>query len=366
MNNRLKFNVFLFVSTFARALIEVFVSLFLFKNGFPVESILLFYLLENTFAIFISYFFVRIGEKCGYALVMYMGVLSFIVLQFALNNITHSTVFIVIISLLYSLYRRGYWVARRYYVTEVMPQKNTSGPFSIMMVVSEIASILAGFLGGALLEGLNTPLLTTLSSVLLFLSVTPLLKVKKATKYTKIELIKNLKKYDKRNYLAFSLFEINNLLAFLFPIFITIYVENTYVMAGAINALNGLAIIAFILIYGRIIKNRDYYVISTILFVLICFFKLFVLNYYILIVCFIEGFIKKMQEQSVGKIYFENRNNMDLTHYNLIYQIIEALARMIVVVPLFFMNNIRTMIVFVLIIISVETAFYVYLKRAKG
>ncbi|MBQ2844394.1 MAG: VOC family protein, partial [Alphaproteobacteria bacterium] len=48
----------------------------------------------------------------------------------------------------------------------------------------------------------------------------------------------------------------------------------------------------------------------------------------------IEGFIKKMQEQSVSKIYFENRNNVDSAHHNLIYQIIEALARVIVTVPL--------------------------------
>ena len=363
MNNRARFNFFLFISTFARALIEVFISLFLFKNGFSIDSILLFYLLENLVALFISYFFVKIGEKFNYSIVMCIGVVSFAVLQFVLNNMAYNSLFIVIVALLYSLYRRGYWVARRYYVTEVMPKRDSSGPFSVMMVVSEIASILAGFLGASLLDGFNVTILTVISSSSLFVSVIPLLGIGGKTKRTKIELIKNLKKYDKKNYLAFSLYEINNILALIFPIFIAIYVKDTYVMAGTVNAIGSLAIIVFILVYGKIIKKRNYFVLSSILFVSICFVKLLPLDYFILIICFLEGFIKKMQEQSVNKIYFENRNNMDLTHYNLIYQLLEALARAIVVVPLIFMKDMRLMIMFVLIVISIELVIYACLKK---
>lgn len=363
MNNRVRFNFFLFISTFARALIEVFISLFLFKNGFSIDSILLFYLLENLVALFISYFFVKIGERFDYSIVMQIGVASFVVLQFALNNMAYDSLFIVIVAFLYSLYRRGYWVARRYYVTEVIPKRDSSGPFSIMMVISEMASILAGFLGASLLDGFNVAILTAISSGLLLVSVIPLLGIESKTKRTKIELIKNLKKYDKKNYLAFSLYEINNVLAFIFPIFIAIYIKDTYVMAGAVNAIGSLAIIVFILVYGKIIKKRNYFVLSSILFVLICFVKLLPLDYFILIICFLEGFIKKMQEQSVNKIYFENRNNMDLTHYNLIYQLLEALARAIVVVPLIFMKDVRLMIVFVLIVISIELVIYACLKK---
>ena len=364
MNNRVRFNIFLFISVFARALIEVFISLFLFKNGFSIDLILQFYLLENMFAFFISYFFVKIGERFNYSIVMCIGVISFVALQFALNNLVHDFLFIILIAFLYSLYRRGYWVARRYYVTEVTPKRDSSGPFSIMMVVSEVASVLSGLLGASLLDNFDVFTLTMISSVLLFISVIPLLGIENKTKKgIKIELIKNLKKYDKRNYLAFSLYEINNVLTFVFPIFIAVYIKDTYVMAGTINAVGNLAIIVFILIYGRIIKKRNHFVLSSILFVLICFIKLLPLNYFILIACFVEGFIKKMQEQSVNKIYFENRNNMDLTHYNLIYQMLEALVRAIVAVPLLFMNDVRLMIIFVLMIISIELIVYVCLRK---
>ena len=250
-------------------------------------------------------------------------------------------------------------------MTEVMPQRNSSGPFSIMMVITEIASIAAGFLGGYLLDGLNALILTSVSSVLLFVSIIPLTRIKLKTKGVKIELFKNLKKYDKRNYLAFSLYELDHLLSFIFPIFVAVYIKNTYMMAGSVNAISSLAIIVFILIYGRLIKKRNYFVLSTILFIIVCFTKLLFLDYFILALCFIEGIVKKMQEQSANKIYFENRNNIDLAHYNLIYQIVEATIRAIVTIPLLFINDVRIMIVLVLVVISVELIIYARLKKSQ-
>lgn len=364
-SNQIKFNIFSFISIFARSLLEVFISLYLFKNGFSIKSVLTFYLLENGFAFFISYLFVKIGEKYKYSTVMYIGIFSFIVLQIVLNNIVHSYMYIILISFLYSLYRRGYWVSRRYYITDIIPQRNSSESFSILMIVSEIASIISGYFGGFLLDSFNILLLTIISSVLLVISVIPLIKIKTKTSNKKIELIKNLKKYDKRNYVAFSLYEINNLLTFIFPIYIAMYIKDSYIMASSINAISNLAIIVFILVYGRIIKKRNYFVISSALFVFISISKLFFLNYFIFVFYFIEGLIKKMQEQSVNKIYFENRRGMDLTHYNLIYQLTESLVRVVVVLPLLFINDIKMMILFILLFISSELVIYAFFKKSK-
>ena len=365
-SNQIKFNIFSFISIFARSLLEVFISLYLFKNGFSIKSVLTFYLLENGFAFFISYLFVKIGEKYKYSTVMYIGIFSFIVLQIVLNNIVHSYMYIILISFLYSLYSRGYWVSRRYYITDIIPQRNSSESFSILMIVSEIASIISGYFGGFLLDSFNILSLTIISSVLLVISVIPLIKIKTKTSNKKIELIKNLKKYDKRNYVAFSLYEINNLLTFIFPIYIAMYIKDSYIMASSINAISNLAIIVFILVYGRIIKKRNYFVISSALFVFISISKLFFLNYFIFVFYFIEGLIKKMQEQSVNKIYFENRRGMDLTHYNLIYQLTESLVRVVVVLPLLFINDIKMMILFILLFISAELVIYAFFKKSKN
>ena len=207
--------------------------------------------------------------------------------------------------------------------------------------------------------------LTILSSALLFVSAIPLLWIKGKSSGTKVELMKNLKKYDKKNYLAFSLFEINNVLTFIFPIFVTLYIKETYMMAGVVSAVSGLAIIVFILIYGRVIRKRNYFILSTVLFIAVSCSKLLFLDYAFLVLCFVEGIIKKMQEQSLNKIYFENRGDMDLTHYNLIYQTIGAFARIVVVIPLLFMNDVRMMIMFVLVAISIEALVYALYKKSQ-
>lgn len=364
-DNRIRFNIFSFISTFARSLIEIFISLYLYKNGFSIRSILLFYLLENLFAIFLSYLFVKIGEKYKYSIVMYIGIISFIVLQIVLNNINNSVSYLFLISLLYSIYRRGYWVSRRFYITNIIPKKDSSEKFSIILIVSQLSSIASGYFGAILLDNFSMLTLTIISSLLLFVSVIPLINIKYKSTNTKIELFKNIKKYDKRNYLAFSLYELNNLLTFIFPIYIAIYIKNTYVMAGSLNAISDIAILLFILIYGKIIKNKNYFVLSSVLFIIMCTIKIFLYNYFVLIIYFFEGIVKTMQNQSVNKIYFENRNNMDLTHYNLIYQLLESIVRAIVAIPLLFMNDIRLMIVFVLIIMSIELFIYNIIKKGK-
>ncbi len=364
-NNR-KFNIFNFLSTFSKCLIEIFISLYLFKNGFDIKHILLFYILENFFAIFISYFYVKIGEKYSYSVPISIGIVSFIGLQVLLNKyICNTFSYLLLISIVYSMYRRGYWVSRRFYITTIMPKRASSERFSIVTIVAQLASILSGYIGSYLLDSLNMGLLTMISAIVLLISIIPLIDIDYDNTNTKIELIKNLKKYDIRNFLAFSIFELDNLLEFIFPIYIAIYIKNSYMMAGTINAVSNISIIIFIFIYGKIIKKKNYFIISTILFILLSFSKLFITSYLILFIYFFDGIVKKMQNQSLNKIYFENHKEIDNANYNLIYQILESVIRLIVAAPLLLFNDIKYMIIFVLIVILIELIIYIRMKKNK-
>ena len=360
--NRFKFNLYSFISTFAKSLIEIFISLYLFKEGFSIKDIVLFYVLENFFAIFLSYIYVKIGEKYNYSVVMIFGIVSFIILQILLNTVYLNISYLIVIALLFSLYRRGYWVSRRFYMTNIVSSRNSTDSYSVIVVFSELASILSGYAGAILLDKYDIRIVTIISSILLLVSIFPVTKIKTSKNKTKLELIKNLKKYDKRNYLAFSMFEINNIISFLFPVFIAIYINNSYTMAGNVNAISNIAIILFIFMYGKLIKKKNHFIISTYLFIIITLSKLFIFNYFILVIYFLEGLILKMQNQSLNKIYFENRKGMDTTHYNLIYQELECVARTIVAIPLLFMSNVRIMILFVTLIIFIELLIYKKMK----
>ena len=360
-----RFNTFNFLSTFARSLIEIFISLFLFKNGFSIKQLVLFYILENIFSVFLAYIYVLIGEKYSYSVPMFIGVFAFILVQILLLKCVNSLGYIILLAFMYSMYRKGYWVSRRFYITNIMPKKESSASFSIIMIVSQLGSIIAGYIGSILLSDLNIMALTVISSVILFVSIIPLSSIKYEKTTNKIKLRKNFKKYDKRNLVAFTMFELSNILDFLFPIYIAMYITNSYTMAGSVNAISNISIIIFILLYGRLIKKQNHFVVSMLAFAIVNILKLYTMNYIILIIYFVEGIIKKMQNQSLNKVYFENRSKIDVTHYNLIYQIIESSFRALVAVPLLFFNKLITMLLFVIIIILVELIIYISMKKNK-
>ena len=99
------------------------------------------------------------------------------------------------------------------------------------------------------------------------------------------------------------MYELNNLLEFLFPIYVAMYITNSYTMAGSVNAISNISIIVFIIIYGKLIKEKNHFVVSMMAFVIVNILKLFTMNYIILIIYFVEGIIKKMQNQSLNKVY---------------------------------------------------------------
>lgn len=363
VSNQVKFNLFSFISTFARSLIEIFISLYLFNNGFSLQMILIFYLFQNLFSIPLSYLFVRIGEKYNYLYGLLAGIVSFVLLQGVLKKLVVSLSYIIVIAFLYSVYKRGYWVSRRFYLTEIIPTKQSSKMYSFVLIISELSSIFAGYAGALFLSCFDMSLLIIVSSLLLLVSMIPLVGIKYKSKKVKIDLLNNLKKYNKLNFLVFSFYEITDLLNFIFPIYIAMYIKESYMMAGSLNAINNIAIVLFIFIYGKLInKKNNYLILSSFLVIIVCLLKINVFNYLIVLIYFIEGIVKKMQSQSVNKIYFENRGEMDITHYNLIYQMLESVARALAVIPLLFLNNIKVMICFVLIIISVEMGLYMVIK----
>ena len=366
LNEQIEFNIFSFLSTFARSLIEIFISLYLFKNGISLHNIILFYFCVNMFAVPLSYVFVKLGEKTKYIYIMIIGLIAFVIVQLLLRNVINSNYYLILLAFVYSVYRRGYWVARRLYITEIMPTNKTSGLFSIVLVLSQLASIVAGCVGSIILNNVGIVTLNIISSTLLFLSVIPLLGIKHNSVSKDIKLKESIKKYNKNNYLVFSFYELNNLLTFIFPIYIALHVENSYFLAGNLNAISNIAIILFIMIYGKVLdKNKNYIATSTILVLLCAILKFNIKSYYILAIYFVEGIVTKMQSQSVNKIYFENRGDMDLTHYNLIYQIMECLVRALITFPLLFIDDIRIMIIFVICVISSLLIIYMFNIKNK-
>ena len=112
-SNQKKFNMYVFFSTFARNLIEVFLGTILYKAGFSVHEVILYYLMMHVFSLLLAYPCVKFSKVFSNKILSFIGIGAFIVQQVLLNTIVVEIWYLIILSFLYALYRRCYWVARR-------------------------------------------------------------------------------------------------------------------------------------------------------------------------------------------------------------------------------------------------------------
>ena len=54
-NNTSRFRLYVFLSTFARNLIEVFIPVILYKNGYSLREVIFYFLIANLFSALLSY-----------------------------------------------------------------------------------------------------------------------------------------------------------------------------------------------------------------------------------------------------------------------------------------------------------------------
>lgn len=348
-NNQKKFGIYVFLSTFSRNLIEVFIPVILYKYGFEIKEVLFYYLLANVISLLISYPCVAFSKRYNNKILSIVGIFAFLVLQILLNYMVHSTWYLLIIAIAYAIYRRGYWISRRYYNLKVLKKEKISTTYSIISIINQVGVIVSAYCGSLVLDFVSLQTLTIIAIILFLISIIPLYKLqfKHENSEEKLEPIKNMKKIPKSNLYLFGSYELLNVVKFLFPLYIFIYVKNTYQTIGIVNLITNIALILFTYGFGkRLDKTKNNFLTFSILFTVIVYiFKANSMGYMLLIVSFLEGIATKMHELSINKEFYTLSKSFEYSNYNLIYEIIQNSFRSIVVFILFIFNdNLKIMI----------------------
>ena len=125
-SNQKKFNIYVFLSTFARNLVELFIPIMLYKFGYDIKDVIFYLLMMNVFSLIMSYPSTMFSNKFGNKAFTVVGVIAFAILQILLGNMWMGNSYLLCIGFLFALYRRGYWMPRRYYNLKVMGKNNIS------------------------------------------------------------------------------------------------------------------------------------------------------------------------------------------------------------------------------------------------
>ena len=357
-NTRL-FNAYIFLTTFARSLLEVFIGTFLYKIGFSIQEVLLYYVLVMGFSTIITTPCFYICKRYSNKLLSVIGIITLFVLQLVLDTITKKTYYLYIIALLYAIYRRSYWIARRYYTLQVIDDKsNISKKYSFVSIANQLGAIIASYIGALLLQNFSLSIINNISFILLGISVFILYKLdlKQEKNDAKLDLIGTLKNIPISSIIGISCYSLLVVITNLFSLFIIIYVKDTYTAVGLISVLTSISSLVFTYIYGRLInKNKNYLKLSILLYVILQALRINTQGIMLIIVTILIGFVSKMYEQSFQKEHILLSKNFELNNYNYAFETIQNIVRLILMIFLcIFISDVKIMLYITLIFISIS------------
>ena len=348
--NQKTFNIYVFLSTFARALIETFIPLLLFKFGYSLKEVVLYFLLYNFIELVISYPMVKLATKKGNKILAIFGLIAFVVLQIMLNYMEYSILYLLVISFLYAVYRTGYWLSRRYFNLKVIHKKDISSDYSIVTIVNQVALVFAGYIGSLFLDFIGTEVLTIIAMLLYAVSIIPLYLFKFEHDNTntdvKIELVKTIKEIPFSNIYLFGSYEILNVLKFFFTLYLFIYVKDTYQTVGLFNLLTNLSIVIFAFYYGKKTNGKKNYLkLSIFLTCLVYIFKANVVSIGLVVISLLEGIAIKMYEISINKELYTLSKKFEYNNYNLVYEVLCKIFRaFVLIISYLFIDDLKVMI----------------------
>ena len=358
-----KFNIFVFISGFARSLIEIFIPLYLYKKGMTFNNILIYYLFINIFSVISSVILLKLGKKTKYRNFLILSSIFFITTYYLLNNYQNTLFFIITLALCYSVYRRSYWMAKRYYSIKYQEKRKTGEASAWITISGELAGLLSSLVGGIFLDSQKFITLATLSLILMLISIIPLFKIKekKEPPIKKEEKNKIIKQIPPQNYIILFLYESTFYISLLFPLYLYIYVDNTYTFVGIINLLIGLSSIFFVWKFGKKMdKNKkDYLRLATIILCTLYFAKLCTTNVTIIaVIALLEGYLSKIHTTSYSRDIWFLGKNFNPEAYNFILETITNIGRLIIIIMFLLLGFNIKQVLFISIVIFFISSFF--------
>lgn len=341
MSDLKKYNIFIFITSFAKLLVEIFIPLILYNMSFTIKEIILFLILKYSFCLLfipVGYF---IGKKYSVSTLMILSSIIFSITYIYLSQINRNLTSLIILSILYSSYLMFYWLGRHAYGLSIIEDKKTTDNVSLYNIFTILGGLFSPFIGSYIIEKTSTLTLSTIVLVLMIISIIPLTKIKKLKLNSNTQIKHIIKSFPKTNYIFNTLDQLRYILYTVLPLWIYINIKSKYSYIGILNIITGLGSIIYIyLLSKKMDKNKkDYLSLSLLIMGIIYFLKITITsNLAYLIITLFEGITKSSLDTITLRNTYVYQKNYCITSYIIFTEIINNIARTLFLIIFYIFN----------------------------
>ena len=341
MSDLKKYNIFIFITSFAKLLVEIFIPLILYNMSFTIKEIILFLILKYSFCLLfipVGYF---IGKKYSVSTLMILSSIIFSITYIYLSQINKNLISLIILSILYSSYLMFYWLGRHTYGLSIIEDKKTTDNVSLYNIFTILGGLFSPFIGSYIIEKTSTLTLSTIVLVLMIISIIPLTKIKKIKLNPNTQIKHIIKSFPKTNYIFNTLDQLRYILYTVLPLWIYINIKSKYSYIGILNIITGLGSIIYIyLLSKKMDKNKkDYLSLSLLIMGIIYFLKITITsNLAYLIITLFEGITKSSLDTITLRNTYVYQKNYCITSYIIFTEIINNIARTLFLIIFYIFN----------------------------
>lgn len=341
MSDLKKYNIFIFITSFAKLLVEIFIPLILYNMSFTIKEIILFLILKYSFCLLfipVGYF---IGKKYSVSTLMILSSIIFSITYIYLSQINRNLISLIILSILYSSYLMFYWLGRHMYGLSIIEDKKTTDNVSLYNIFTILGGLFSPFIGSYIIEKTSTLTLSTIVLVLMIISIIPLTKIKKIKLNSNTQIKHIIKSFPKTNYIFNTLDQLRYILYTVLPLWIYINIKSKYSYIGILNIITGLGSIIYIyLLSKKMDKNKkDYLSLSLLIMGIIYLLKITITsNLAYLIITLLEGITKSSLDTITLRNTYVYQKNYCITSYIIFTEIINNIARTLFLIIFYIFN----------------------------
>jgi hypothetical protein len=241
------------IKALAQSIIQIFIPIYLYKLGFDISTIALYYIIFFTSITFFMHFSMRLNYHLGLKKVLSLGTFVLIGYYFLLDQLSKGNIHYSVVAITLGLSMAIYYSSFHIYFTRFSDKKHEASEISVIRALFKFAAIIGPLIGAFLITKGSFRSSFIVVAGLLFISIFPLFLTKdKKINNPKISIKGILRADNKRKGLAYVASGIIGVAAgILWPLFIYLNIEKVITL-GFIISMGSLITIFFLFLIGKI------------------------------------------------------------------------------------------------------------------